>query len=549
MDRRTLIAVTLSVAIYVTWFAIFPPVPPPEVPEAPVAEATAPAEVLTSGSAAPTPVSADAEVPVQLCNTGSVLHTADGTLSSLTLLDQEARYQVQPLWSWALGGFSGPWKPYGDPPPLAQLLSPQAAGLAVGVGPVDRPAPAVEVVESAPGRLVTRARTPEGVVIERTLRAEGEGATCRVRAEVTWRNEGAASVAGGTWVGMHDVLRVGEGGYDVPMRPRVLVEGSVEGVDEADEVEGVLAAEGKPGWFGLTDTYFAVALVPQSTEGQRAVFSHVARPGAQQATGVHLVQPDALQPGQSRTASFVLYAGPKQLDALAAVDPSLTEAVQLGFFSAFGWPLLWLLRFIHRYVQDWGLSIVALTFLVKAVFFPLTQRGFRSGQAMSALQPEMAALRERFKSNPEELNRRTIELFQKNGVNPLGGCLPMLVQMPVWFALFTVLQNATELYHTEFLYLLDLSATDPYLLSPALVAGLMIVQQRLTPMQNLDETQQQMMKIMPVIFSIFFFLLPAGLVVYTFVNMVLSILQQWYIKRTFQVVPTPAAGSSGAKVP
>jgi YidC/Oxa1 family membrane protein insertase len=541
MDRRTLLAITLSVTVYVVWFALFPPVPPPvpsEPGEAPVASASATA----SPTSAP-PAPAAASVPdrvegVRLCAAQGELHTSDGSLRSLVLVGSEARYRVQPLYAWALSGFSGPWQPYGPEPGPAPLLGADAAGFVAGAGTSGVPV-GVEVVENTPGRLVTRGRTAEGVLVERTFRAEGEGVECVVKLDVTWRNEGSAPVVGGTWLGVHDAFRASEGGYDLPMRPRAGVEGEVWGLDAADDFEGTEVVEGGVDWFGLTDTYFALLALPTSSEGRVVLTSS---PGqAAPRFGYQHVVADTLAPGQVRTASYTLYAGPKLTERLAAVDARAVEAVELGFFAAFGKPLLWLLQQLHGLGLGWGLSIIALTFLVKAVFFPLTQAGFKSGAAMSALQPELAKLRELHANNPEELNRRTIELFQKNGVNPLGGCLPMLLQMPVWFALFTVLQNAAEIYHAEFLYLKDLSAPDPYLVSPVVVSALMIVQQRMTPMGNLDPAQQQMMKIMPVIFSIFFFLLPSGLNVYTFVNMLLSIAQQAYIRRS---TPIPAKAAS-----
>lgn len=542
MDRRTLLAITLSVTVYVVWFALFPPVPPPETTgEVPVAEApagTVVAPVVPGTAATGTPAVTDRVERVRLCAAEGSLHTVDGSLRGVTLAGSEARYRVQPLYTWALSGFSGPWQPYGPDPGPAPVLGPDAAGFVAGAGPSGAPV-GVEVVDNAPGRLVTRGRTADGVVVERTFRAEGEDDACVVKLDVTWRHEGTVPVAGGTWLGVYDAFRESEGGYDLPMRPRAGVEGEVWGLDAADDFEGPELVEGAVDWFGLTDTYFALIAIPASSDGRVALASSPGASGVR--FGYQHVVSDTLAPGQVRTASYTIYAGPKLTERLAAIDERAVEAVELGFFAAFGKPLLWLLQQLHGLGLEWGLAIIALTFLVKAVFFPLTQAGFKSGAAMSALQPELARLREQHASNPEELNRRTIELFQKNGVNPLGGCLPMLLQMPVWFALFTVLQNAAEIYHAEFLYLKDLSAPDPYLISPVVVSALMIVQQRMTPMGNLDPAQQQMMKIMPVIFSIFFFLLPSGLNVYTFVNMLLSIAQQAYIRRS---TPVPAKAAT-----
>ena len=179
--------------------------------------------------------------------------------------------------------------------------------------------------------------------------------------------------------------------------------------------------------------------------------------------------------------------------------------------------------------------------MIKLVFFPLTQMSFKSSQRMQALQPQIKELRETLKDQPEELNRRTMELFRENKVNPLGGCLPMVIQMPIWFALYQMLLYSVELYHTEFLYLKDLSTADPYCILPLIVVGLMLVQQRFMPTGNMDPNQARMMKLMPLVFGVLFFTFPSGLVLYIFCNMCLTILQQWVIKRRFGKMAPPAA--------
>jgi YidC/Oxa1 family membrane protein insertase len=158
---------------------------------------------------------------------------------------------------------------------------------------------------------------------------------------------------------------------------------------------------------------------------------------------------------------------------------------------------------------------------------------------MSALQPKLQELREKYADNQEELNRRTIEMFRAAGVNPVGGCLPMLAQMPVWIALYAMLYSSVELYQTDFLYLKDLSSADPYAVLPLIVVVLMMIQQQLIPMGNMDPAQQRIMKLMPLFFGFLFFSFPSGLVLYIFVNTLLSMVQQWLIKRMY-AVPKPA---------
>ena len=232
------------------------------------------------------------------------------------------------------------------------------------------------------------------------------------------------------------------------------------------------------------------------------------------------------------------------MDYLTGVDESLANVIQFGWFSFFARPLLWFLKVFYAGIGDWGFSIILLTLMVKVIFYPLTNTAFRSSQAMTALQPQMKEMRTKFKDKPEELNRRMVELFRENKVNPLGGCLPMILQMPVWFALYRVLLNSVELYHTKFFYIRDLSSIDPYGFMPAVVVGLMVVQQSFMPTGNMDPAQARMMKLMPLIFGIFFFSFPAGLVLYIFVNMLLSIAQQWLIRRTFKLSEAKEASAA-----
>ena len=184
---------------------------------------------------------------------------------------------------------------------------------------------------------------------------------------------------------------------------------------------------------------------------------------------------------------------------------------------------------------------MALTLTVKLIFFPLTQMAYKSSQRMQALQPQLKAIREKYADNQEELNRRTMALFKENKVNPIGGCLPMLIQMPIWIALYRVLLTSVDLYHTDFLYLRDLSVADPYCILPVIVVGLMFLQQQFMPTGNMDPNQARIMKLMPLFMGFLFFSFPSGLVLYILVNMMLTILQQWVIKRRFgTVTPAPA---------
>jgi YidC/Oxa1 family membrane protein insertase len=332
------------------------------------------------------------------------------------------------------------------------------------------------------------------------------------------------------------------------MRPWLQIDGSVDYADDLEALESPEKVDGQADWFGLADTYFAsLVLVGEADAPGDGYLTYSRRLSADGAAlhGVQYTQDLRLAPGATQSETFRVYLGPKSMEQLEAYDPRLGGAIDLGVLSFFAVVLMHMLKAVHAVVGDWALAIIGLTFLIKAAFFPLTQQSFRSQRAMQVIQPEMKKIQEEYKDNPEELQRRMVELFREAGVNPASGCIPMIVQMPVWFALYSVLLSAVELYHAKFLYLEDLTQPDPYLALPTLVMGLMFLQQRMMPTANMDPAQARLMKLMPLIFGFLFFMFPAGLALYVFVNMLLSIVQQWYIKRTFNSAE-PAGAATGA---
>jgi YidC/Oxa1 family membrane protein insertase len=547
-------SVLILSAVWMTWLQLFPPTPAPApTPPAAVEGATTPTpgEVAgLGGVAAPGEASAaiaappDRVVTVDLCGARAEVASSDGRVRDLQLTGLTDAYAVTPLYAWVLSGLDGPWKPYGDDPGPAQLLSKDARGLIVGAGPLDTPPAPVEI-EETPDGVLTRGRTAQGLVVERELRrvADDSCATGHNEVVVRWRNEGSAPIAGGTWIGMLDTLPAGTGGYGSATRPVIGVDGDLDYRQELDDIAGEETIAGASvDVVGLGAQYVGTYLSPVDAHGQPMVGGEArfyrqtvrGEGGAAAQHGAFFVLPEPLGPGATREATFAWYAGDKSHAHLEATDPRLGSVVELGFFSFFALPLLWFMRLIHGVLGDWALSIIALTFLVKLAFYRLTAQSFVAGQKMQAIQPELAALKVEFADNPEELNRRTMLLFQEKQVNPLGGCFPMLFQMPVWIALYSMLSSAVDLYHADFLYLKDLTAADPYMLLPSIVTAIMLVQQRMMPVGNMDPAQAQMLRWMPLMFGLMMFGLPSGLVLYIFVNTLLGILQQAYIKRTYQ---------------
>lgn len=540
MERRTVTFVLLSLLVWYGWLAFF--APPPEPTDEPVAEA----ETDEAPAAAPAAVPEAPRVPVMVaprtesldrCGMASEWSNQGAGIGDLTLPGYRAPFEVTALYNWALGGF-GSWTPYGDPPGPARILSDKGAGFTAGVGPTDASPAAMS------GSLERSTGKSGPIDITRTWK-QVDGDPCTLAITTTWTNTGSTAFEGPLWIGVHDTLPDGGGmlaRYTSQSSAMASIDGSVWTLSGYRDLEGPeLVDEGVTHWFGVGDRYFAAYAVPKEPHGQ--MMQTTRKVQDLDLDGLTWVATTGLAAGATHTEELLLYVGVKDMDVLAAAHPDLENAVELGWFAFFGHPLLSALKFFYGIVGNWGLAIVLLTVSVKTLLFPLTQSAFRSGQAMQAIQPQLAEIREKHADDPAELNRLTVELFREHRVNPLGGCLPMFLQIPVFIALYNVLLSSVELYQTEFLYMQDLSSVDPYCVLPALMIALMVVQQSFTPTANMDPMQAQMMKLMPLIFGIFFFTLPAGLVVYMVVNMVLSVLQQWFIKRTF-VSPAaqPAAG-------
>ena len=235
--------------------------------------------------------------------------------------------------------------------------------------------------------------------------------------------------------------------------------------------------------------------------------------------------------GQNVSFKYFCYFGPLDFQILKDAGHDLSKAINLGFFAILAKPLFYVLKFFYNYVGNYGWAIILLTVLIKLIFWPLTDKSYKSMKAMQTLQPEMQKLREKHKNDRDTLNKEIMTLYKEHRVNPLGGCLPMVVQIPVFFALYQVLMNMIELRHAPFIFwLTDLSVKDPYYITPLVMGATMFIQQKLTPSQ-LDPVQQKIFLIMPVVFTFLFLSFPSGLVVYWLVNNVLTIAQQLSVNR------------------
>lgn len=238
-------------------------------------------------------------------------------------------------------------------------------------------------------------------------------------------------------------------------------------------------------------------------------------------------------PNAHASTQYLLYMGPKDYDVLKDSGHRLEDSVDFGLLTLLARPLRWLLVQFYSFLGNWGVAIIFLTLLIKLVTWPITDKAYVNTERMKLIQPKIKELNEKYENDPQRKTEETMKLFKENKVNPLG-CLPMLIQMPVLYGLFVMIYNSVELYHANFmLWYTDLSSPDPYFVLPILMGAIMVVQQRMTPMDAGNKQMATMMKIMPIVFTAFMLFLPSGLVLYYFVNLVLGVGQQYLIKRRF----------------
>ncbi|NVI05482.1 membrane protein insertase YidC [Paraburkholderia youngii] len=297
---------------------------------------------------------------------------------------------------------------------------------------------------------------------------------------------------------------------------------------DLDKNKQNFVASANDGWVAMVQHYFASAWIPQ--EGVKRDFYAEKIDPSLYRVGMKQAMP-TIQPGQTVSVSARLFAGPEEEQMLAGIAPGLDLVKDYGWVTIIAKPLFWLLSKIHSYVGNWGWSIVLLTLLIKAVFFPLSAASYKSMARMKAITPRMQALRERFKGDPQKMNAALMELYKTEKVNPFGGCLPVVIQIPVFISLYWVLLSSVEMRGAPWIWWIqDLSQQDPYFILPVLMAVSMFLQTKLNPTPP-DPVQAKMMMFMPIAFSVMFFFFPAGLVLYYVVNNVLSIAQQYYITR------------------
>jgi len=296
------------------------------------------------------------------------------------------------------------------------------------------------------------------------------------------------------------------------------------------------------GWVGMVEHYFVAAWLPPDANKLQREF-YVNKLDNLYYDGVKLPL-GTIAPGASARLDVPLYAGPQEQDTLKALAPGLDLVVDYGVFTVIAAPLFWLLKWLHSLLGNWGWAIIAMTIIIKSAFYPLNHASARSMAKMKLIAPKMKALQEQYGSDKQQLQMKMMEMYRTEKINPLGGCLPIVVQIPVFLALYWVLLGAVELRHAPWIgWIHDLSAPDPFFVLPVVYAITAFLQVKLSPTPIQDPVQAKVMQIMPIAFSVLFLFFPSGLVLYWLINNAIQIFQQWHMNRLL----TREAATAAAK--
>ena len=534
MEKRLIIAVVLSIGVLYAYSFLFPQAKP--VTPSPVAAKTEQASVsatpaqggaVQSTTAAPQPAGA---VPQQAANAREI--TVDTDLYTAVFSTQGAGLKKLTL------------KKYHETPDkngknivLVDESTPARFGLLTdsrefGVSPAtvfNTSGDNLKLASGSKGSLEFTTVTPQGITVKKTYSFSSDAYRIGLTQEVV--NAGAAKVDGTLHLLQSDRVvpfKKGEGRYEV-YGPSTLSDDKVN-TDKLDNIQKAPVQYDKGVvWTAFADKYFVDAII---AEKGSIASARLTRPATDQLLTDMASPALSVSPGQSASVGYSLYFGPKDLDILKAQGNRMEEVINYGWFAPVSKPLIYALKFLYKYTGNYGWAIIIITCILKMLFFPLTHKSYKSMKEMQKLQPKMAELKEKFKNDRDAMNKAVMELYKTHKVNPMGGCLPMLVQIPVFFGLYRALMYSIELRHAPFmLWITDLSAKDPYYVTPIVMGVTMFIQQKMTP-SNMDPVQAKMMLALPVVFTFMFLSFPSGLVVYWLVNNVLTIAQQTYINKT-----------------
>ena len=526
MEKRVLIAVLLCIAV-LYGYSFFAPQPPKKVEstqQAPAKEQAVPAPAPAqppsgSLSAAPVLPGAEKDITVETELFTAVFSTHGASLKKLVLKNYKDSAGAA-----------------GKPEALVNETAPENFTLRTSARGFDlAPAPLFSVVQGdfkiGKGEkrdIEFNYSSSQGLVFKKTVTLYGDSYSMDLKEQLA--NTGTGKQSGALLISLSNRIDPAEADSSLgSYGPVAFAEQKLFNEKVKDLAKGPKNFDRNLSWAGFEDKYFLAAVLGHDNSVGGAQFL---KTPSNRVESVITSPPLALNPGDTTTLSYKVYLGPKDLDILKAQGNNLEEVIDFGWFSAIAKPLLYAIKYFYKYTGNYGIAIIIITVILKILFFPLTHKSYKSMKEMQKIQPKMTELREKFKNDRDAMNRAVMELYKTHKVNPLGGCLPMLVQIPVFFALYKALMFSIELRHAPFmLWITDLSAKDPYYVTPVIMGVTMFIQQKMTP-TNMDPMQAKMMLALPVVFTFMFLNFPSGLVLYWLVNNILTIAQQAYINKS-----------------
>ncbi|MBI4842736.1 MAG: membrane protein insertase YidC [Nitrospirae bacterium] len=512
MEKRTLLAVVLSMLVLFLWYVIFQPKQPDTAPPAATqeqkpgeasTETVEPTAQMPAGSSALNQIAADVSAGEDVVVETDLYKAVFSTKGAVITYWELKNYKDKEGTPVVL------LKKPGATAPLAMLLEGSNRGLPQNII-FNTTAKDIRLSENGEREgKITFSYENQGLSIRKNLLFHNND--YRVDISIDAVNTPDYMLPVGSGFGLFNV----ESGMQIHSGPILLLDSTLEKFDEKKSDKYVT---GNIRWIAQEDKYFTAALIPKSS---------IIGANAWKEQG----SPEIAFKSASGKRDFVLYAGPKEYDRLSSLNMGLEHIIDFGWFSVVAVPLFWFLKFLYKFLGNYGWAIIIMTIAVRIPFIPLLNKSQQSMKKMQKIQPMMAEIKEKYKKDPQRQQKEMMELYKKYKVNPLGGCLPMLLQIPVFIALYNVLLQAIELRGAPFmLWITDLATKDPYYILPVVMGASMVLQQKMTP-TTVDPAQAKVMMILPVIFTVMFLTFPSGLVIYWLVNNILAIVQQYFINQ------------------
>lgn len=557
MDKRTVLAIVLSLAVLMVYqiFFIKPPVPqnaatPQESSEqskkdsvsVPQTAKTYPVAKIEPRTAPSRPEAPPRDITVDTPHYTAIFSTRGAALKSLKLKDyhQDCYNCTEDIWPKLKGLFTGAknaapprTKDFIElvdvreemPYPLAVTFPDSGAEVAPDAV-FETTTGKLDLINTSEKQQLVFTKSYDDVKIEKIFTLDPAGYAIGLEVKVhNLTSSPITQIPSLNWYQYVDPLKVDDSyGHDGPV---ISVGGSIE----RQEVKK-LNAESILGpnvlWGAFESKYFIASFIPENPSLTNIVMN---RDADNMVTVGMKGRKELIPGGQNSVFTYSLYMGPKQYDLLKSLGVGLESAIDFGWFWWLAIPALWILNFLYGFVLNYGIAIIILTTIIKIIFWPLGNLSYKSMNEMKKLQPKIEALKEKYKNDQSKIGQETMALYREHKVNPFSGCLPMLIQIPVFFGLYKALMYSIELRHSPlFFWIQDLSAPDPYYITPIIMGATQFISQKMTPAMG-DPMQQKIMLLMPVVFTFFFLTFPSGLVIYWLFNNILQIGQQFYINK------------------